>query len=821
MMTDYLGTAVHWFLERTLQEPEPIEELGTESAVRAAEEIQTEETFTFLALPELWILGLVVLPLLILFVRWSYGGLSRLEPGTRTLLATLRALAIAFALFLLFQPAIERKRYTEERSQIHVLVDDSASMQRKDIYPDAEQRAALSAAAAGPIEGKDRADLVRQVLGKKGGLLDTLNEDYELRLFRFVRKPQPIQSLDELTRSGERSPIGDALDLHLQTAGAVDLSSVVLVSDGRNNDGASPQEIARKYHARDLPIFTVGVGDPTPPKNIRLIGPPGPREGLKGEELLFEVTLDAEGLEGRQVVVTLEASLEGGPFLPIATETATLLGDHVPSKVRLTNAFEDPGDYSLKFRVDKLPEETAEDDNEAIRFLRIEDQQIRVLLLDDAPRWEYRYLHTALNRVDESIQFQAFLFDASRTFPQEASDELPPLTDIPRTREELFEYHVILIGDVPPERISPTEEGQEEWLELLVDFVEFGGGLGCMFGERAMPERYRNTPLQDLLPVVLESETALRQNPVPRDESGLFNLQLDNPSVSHEIVRLLPDPDLNRRLWERGFAPFQLYYPVQNVKAGATPLLRHSTRGNRYGKHVIAAVGSYPRGRTFFLGTDESWRMRSPYGETYHDRFWRNIVRTLASGRLARRDDRVELRLDRVTIDKGDQVEVTLLARDEEFQPLILDEHPVFLRRADGSPERRVLRPLPTEPGTYRARFTLDDPGSYSFLVYENDNPGDEVLAREDVLVEIPDRELADSSQDRETLKQVADASGDGRYVFLADVDELAEDLAERRLVQRQLDTSTRTIWDQSWVLFVLLGLLGVEWILRKRARLV
>ena len=49
-----------------------------------------------------------------------------------------------------------------------------------------------------------------------------------------------------------------------------------------------------------------------------------------------------------------------------------------------------------------------------------------------------------------------------------------------------MEYHVILLGDVPPERIAPSEEGRRRWLQMLVDFVEFGGGVGFLTGRSEM-----------------------------------------------------------------------------------------------------------------------------------------------------------------------------------------------------------------------------------------------------------------------------------------------------------------------------------------------
>ncbi len=782
--------------------------------------MRVRETFLFLNLPELWVIGLVILPLTVAFAWWSYGGLSRLEPKTRVILASLRGLAIAICLFLLFQPAVERVRSTQIQSQVHVLVDDSASMQRRDNYPNEAQRASLEDALGSPdFTAHTRAQLVEKVLEKPDGLIAGLKESYDLRMFRFVRKPLPIRDLGELSSGGSRTQIGDALDLHLAAAGAVNLDAVILVSDGRNNAGLPPIEVAGKYKLADVPIYTIGVGDPNPPSNIRLIGPPGPKDALRLEEVVFDVTLEAEGLEGRQVTVTMHGARDGGSELPLASQLAALGGDHAPTKVRLFHSFEEAGDYRLRFEVSALEEETTVEDNQEYRFLRVNDEKIRVLFLDNLPRWDYRYLKNALGRVDPSIEYQAFLCDASGTFRQESSEGLPALRQIPRSREEIFQYHVILIGDLPPERIAATEEGVTNWLNLLVEFVEFGGGVGMLFGDAAMPERYRGTALEDLLPVILEDPLDLRSS--QPDRSKGYIPRLENPEFPHEITRLLRDSASNRELWERGFQEFVVYYPVQQAKAGASVLLRHSEERNRFGRRVIAATSYYPRGNTFFLATDEMWRMRNPYQDRYLDRFWRNLVRHLASGRLRRRDDRTDLRLDKVSMDTGDQVLVSLQVRDIEFQPTIREEYPVFLRSAEGSAEKRLLRTVPGEPGSYQGNFTMDEPGTFSFLVFTNDNPADRILAREDLFVKIPDREMIDSSQDRESLEKIASSSKDGRYLFLGDAKDLLDDLSGRGAYEDEVDRSTRPIWDSFWGLFAILLVLAAEWVIRKQARLV
>ncbi len=792
-----------------------------EGAKPADDGSYVEESFRFLALPELWQIILVILPLIAIFSWWVYGGLSRLDTRSRLILASLRGLAIAIALLALFQPAFERKRYTRVQTQVHFLFDDSASMKRRDTYPDEVQRTKLRAASGinDEVSAHHRSDLVARVIGRQDGLIDQLATDYDVRMFKFSRKPLQIRDLGELRGQGPRTHIGDALDLHRSSPGASELDALVLVSDGRNNGGLAPAEIAQRYRDQDIPVYTIGVGDPNAPRNIRIVGPSGPKEALRKEEVAFDITLSSEGLSGRPVTVTLEGSRNNGPYMSLASEPATLGGDGVPVKVRIYHAFEEAGDYSLRFEVSSFPEETSLEDNEDTRFLRVNDEKIRVLYIDDWPRWEYRYVKNALLRVDSSIEVQCFLLDASRTWNQEHSESLSALTSLPRTREELLKYHVILIGDVPPERLGATEERVNEWLELLVEFVEFGGGVGCMSGPRAMPDHYRGTPLEDLLPVVLEDTLQLQK--IEIDMSQGFVPQLETPVLPHDIVLLKREPKDNERLWHSGFDKFVFYRPVQQAKAGAEVILRHAQDANRFGKRVIAAASFYPRGRTFFIATDETWRLRNPYGEKYHDPLWRNIVRNLAAGRLQRRNDLIELRLDKAEMETGGQIKVTLEVLDDEFEPSKAREFPVFFRRPDQEPEKYILRSRPGEAGAYRGTRTMDQPGAVSVIVYANDNPSDEVLAREDLLVKLPNREMEQSSQDRGMLEQIAAASKGGRYLFLAEAEQLMEDFRDRRPYQNEIDRSTRPVWDTIWTLLAILFLLAVEWIYRKRRRLV
>lgn len=68
------------------------------------------------------------------------------------------------------------------------------------------------------------------------------------------------------------------------------------------------------------------------------------------------------------------------------------------------------------------------------------------------------------------------------------------------------------------------------------------------------------------------------------------------------------------------------------LEPGAQPLLMQP-KGIRHPRRVIAAVGSIEKGRTFSLGTDETWKWRKKYGADLQDGFWHNVLRYLAGQR--------------------------------------------------------------------------------------------------------------------------------------------------------------------------------------------
>lgn len=134
-----------------------------------------------------------------------------------------------------------------------------------------------------------------------------------------------------------------------------------------------------------------------------------------------------------------------------------------------------------------------------IRVQRIEviDSRIKVLLVDQSPRWEFKYLQMMLLR-DRRVDLKCFLVEGDKAISRTADSPFP---EFPARRDELFKYDLVILGDVDPKVLTALH--QENLNKLVSDF---GGALVVLAGKRHIPAQYRRSVLEKLLPVAEDRE---------------------------------------------------------------------------------------------------------------------------------------------------------------------------------------------------------------------------------------------------------------------------------------------------------------------------
>jgi hypothetical protein len=201
--------------------------------------------------------------------------------------------------------------------------------------------------------------------------------------------------------------------------------------------------------------------------------------------------------------------------------------------------------------VAKEPGELDDQDNVRSTQVAVLDAKLNVLYVDGYPRWDYRYLKNEMVR-DPTVNISCLLTSADPTFAQEGDpvDEKAgfpgPIKRFPESIEEILKYDVILFGDVDPRQFTDAQ------LQLVKDFVsKRGGGFGMVAGPRNAPVSFKNTALEELLPVFISRVQEGKPNPI---KDG-FRPELTKDGQESSIFRFFEDRQRNEEFIKNEIQP--------------------------------------------------------------------------------------------------------------------------------------------------------------------------------------------------------------------------------------------------------------------------
>jgi hypothetical protein len=121
-------------------------------------------------------------------------------------------------------------------------------------------------------------------------------------------------------------------------------------------------------------------------------------------------------------------------------------------------------------------------------------------------------------------------------------------------------------------------------------------------------------------------------------------------------------------------------------------------------------------------------------------------------------------------------------------------------------------------PGEYRFGIPVDRPGTYLVWIQQRSDVRDAGGRAEERFRGVTRaREGSLKLPDHRTLDEIARETG-GRALRLAGLGDLS---LPAQTLSRVLSRDHRSQWDKAWVLFLLAGLLGLEWALRKKWQMI
>lgn len=712
---------------------------------------------------------------------------ARLTKPTTAILVALRTALLALIVFLLLRPVVVVSSVIPRSSYVAVVIDDSLSMKLKDLPG-----------------GASRLDAVkRALLSEPSSFMARLQEKFKTDLYGFSGELVKLQDGNDLYGEGRSSDLTGAIDETVKRSAGVPLSAVVIATDGASNVPSDLAATLRELRARDVPVFTIGVGNTSRPMDAELVRVNIPRRVLVGSRVNVEAFVSLSGYGATKVLIGVR---EDGRA--IKTEEFNLRGNDTQA-VNLEITPSTPGAHRYTVEITPLDGELTVENNKQESLVEVIEGPLRVLYVEGEPRWELGKIRESLQLNEKNVTLVSLQRTGENKFYRQGIASPQELASgFPKTEEELFAYQGLILGSVEASFFT-TEQ-----LRNIEAFVaRRGGGLLAIGGRFAFDGgKYKGTPVADLLPLALDG----RATQVADAFAPVFKPQLTGQGQTHPITRLSEDRALSQKTWNE-LPPISVSEVLSGVKPGASVLLEARRVGGSAGSSAqtvpLLVHERYGRGQTLAFTASDTWRwrMRMDSKSSAHETFWRQMLRYLVSSSPLQTE--VAAAQDVYAI--NDAVRIVADIRDKRFNAV-----------SDARASARVIKPsgatvdVPlkfttlNDANTYSGDFKADELGQHRIELVATSNSIGPVNAKSNVLVSELNREFYSATQNSDLLKHIAAGSG-GKYYTLGEVQSLIDDLTYRRTPYSE--RVTKELWDMPINFILIIGLLSAEWFLRKR----
>ena len=712
-----------------------------------------------------------------------------------------------------------------------------------------------------------RAELVRHALSRKGAggsgtIAGSMPRRQATKVLTFSDAPHPVgyddaaglpAALEAAPPAGQSTNVAAALRHVHDALRPNEPASVVLLSDGRHNNGGDLVEPARRLASRGVRVFSLAVGSQQVAADAGVEQVDAPDWVYHDDTLRASALLRLDGLAGKPVSVKF---YRGGT--EVGSTTVTPSGDRATQVVHFTDKPPEAGAFEYDVRVAELPGEAVKENNRLGARVAVKKDKLAVLVVEDMPRWEYRHLVAYLSR-DRRVKLQTVLLqparveNVSRPQPTRASpaNEGIEAQLLPQGPQDWAAFDLVVLGDVPPEAL--TEQDQHS---LAAAVRDRGTALALIAGPFNMPQRFAAAPLENLVPVELTGEWA--PEALAAHRKGGFRPAVATEGRASILSQFTIDEAANAATWSALPAWYwhsalttakrsaNVVWTIGDVsparpRAGAGASDRDDPARDR----ALLCTSSVGMGRVMYLASDSTWRMRQVSGQNPHERFWGQVIRWVVDNELPAGGKLVRFGTDKPRYVAGESAVVTARLLGEDFGPLTGQKLKAVARAKDpaggaapaaGQVVAEVdLVELPDAPGYYRAtlgglpagRIELSLRGEAAERLLAADPAAAHKVLDVDVQSQLG-VEQRNVNADRATLNRVAEAAGgvslDWPYadVLAAHVPKL--DYETRRVEQVGLFAAPGERYARlsHWIfLGAFVALATAEWIIRKSAGLV
>ena len=549
--------------------------------------------------------------------------------------------------------------------------------------------------------------------------LRRLPSRYGVQHFELGRRLLPMTSVLALTNQPAQSSATDftaALESILTAIPSEQLAGVLLLTDGIHNGDAAVEPVARQLGARGVHVSSVLVGSSYAPFDLAVADISAPESVFLGDKVRVRGVLNASQASGKEAKISL--LLDGEK---VDETTIPISDDIFRREFALSHAPTNNGLARYELSIENIPGERFPSNNTWKVDVAVSDDRTHVLLVDDYPRWDFRYLRNLFYARDKSVHLQYVLMHPDKIEGVDVTNRPPAASAsrpfgeaeagaLPESPEEWRKFDVVILGDIGPDVLTP--EMQTSLAECVQDR---GALLVTIAGPRAMPHAFpTNSPLAALLPFDYDASgageqpndaTMQRPNDATNKRTNeqtskrdywtapekAYSIALTPAGRLHPVMQQSSSMSENEQLW-KSLPKCHWRFPILTARSGAEiiayaepeedgdAVAEATTARNaaaqmeaerlRRERQAIILAHNVGRGKVLALNTDESWRLRYRIGDVRHHRFWGQIIRWGLGERLRSGTAQLRVGTERMTYTPHEPVRIVARVLNPDFTPV-------------------------------------------------------------------------------------------------------------------------------------------------------
>ena len=711
-----------------------------------------------------WILFLLFF-ISIIFSIWAYKNpVPPLSSIRKSILIALRSLGLCLLLFAVFEPILSLVRASIKEPRLAVIVDKSLSMGMKD-------------------GSRNRAKDLSQAL--KDANVESLGEAIKIMSFGLdVKDTYPnIASVDSVIANQLGTNITKALSSLSYADDESSVRAAIIFTDGAVNSGANPL-YELDYFGR--PVYTVGIGDSMPPKDLSIQSILSNELCYTGSKVPVSITVQASGFPNNTI-----ASLslyDNGNF--VGKQTLNIVNTLQTYSVGFTIIPSNPGIHKLTASIQPLANEITIKNNSLSEFITVLKHKRVIALFAGSPSADITFVKSILEQIPDA-QVKSYI----QKLGSEFYAPIPTAADIKDAES------IILIG-------FPIAQTPQSIIQLIAKEAEQGKPIFFIASQNLDYQKLR--ALEPYLPFTVRAS---------RPQEFLASPQVQEAGLASPIMKIT-GTDRDKDIWnslpplfktETFIEPKPETEILSTFKVGNSPIDEPLMMSRTFAGSKSIAIAGYGIYR---------WQLMANAPEQARgNKDIPNVLSSFIDQSLqwlgaSEKEKTIKIRSVKKFYAAGETVEFTGQVYDASLNPV--DNASVHIT-ITGNGTKRELSLASSGSGLYSGSIAGLKEGDYYYsgIAQASNAKGSDngrfTIGAESI-------EYQQLQMNASLLHAMADRSG-GKFYTVDNVKNFINDLKKnpRFAIISTVEKSEIPLWNMVWLLTAALCAFAIEWFLRKR----